>query len=141
MTTRTHLKNALIGLSMGGLLMVLPMAAYATSASSEIAAAAKHAGLSAESTTLQVAHMHLHHTLNCLVGPTGTGFSSHDFNPCSHIGHGAIPDSGNSREALKLRHVADQVRVALKDAQLRSVKRDARQIEAELKDMNESRRR
>ncbi|MGC8519071.1 MAG: hypothetical protein ACP5P4_11180, partial [Steroidobacteraceae bacterium] len=113
MTTGKHLKNALVGLSLGGILMVLPLAAYATSASPEIAAAAKHAGLSAESTTLQVAHMHLHHTLNCLVGPAGAGFNSHYFNPCAHIGHGAIPDSGNSKEALKLKHVAAQTRTAL----------------------------
>ena len=128
-------KSALLGMSLGGMLMVLPIAAYATSASSEIAAAAIHAGLSAESTTLQVAHMHLHHTLNCLVGPSGTGFNSSYFNPCAHIGHGAIPDSGNSREALKLRHIAEQVRTALKDAQLRIVRKDALQIETELKHM------
>jgi hypothetical protein len=132
------LKSALLGMALGGILMVQPITACAASSasvSSEIAAAAKHAGLSAESTTLQVAHMHLHHTLNCLVGPSGTGFNSSYFNPCAHIGHGAIPDSGNSREALKLRHIAEQVRTALKDAQLRIVRKDALQIETELKHM------
>jgi len=93
------IKNAMLGMSFVGMLMIQPITAYAASATSvspEIATAAIHAGLSAESTTLQVAHMHLHHTLNCLVGPTGTGFNSSYFNPCAHLGHGAIPDSGNS---------------------------------------------
>ena len=139
MTIGKPIKNALLGISLGGVLMVQPITAYAasaTSVSSEIGAAAIHAGLSAESTTLQVAHMHLHHTLNCLVGPSGAGFNSSYFDPCAHLGHGAIPDSGNSREALKLRHIAAQVRTALKDAQLRTVRKDAFQIETELKRMN-----
>ena len=133
------IKNALLGMSLVGMLMIQPITAYAasaTSVSSEIAAAAIHAGLSAESTTLQVANMHLHHTLNCLVGPSGTGFNSSYFNPCAHLGHGAIPDSGNSRETLKLRHIAEQVRTALKDGQLRTVQKDASRIESELKHMN-----
>ncbi len=135
-TIRKPLKSALLGVSLGGMLMVLPIAANATTVSSEIAVAAKHAGLSAESTTLWVAHMHLHHTLNCLVGPAGLGFSSKYFNPCAHLGHGAIPDSKNSKSALELKRIAAQVRMALNNSRLQSVKNDALRIEAELKRVN-----
>jgi len=37
---------------------------------------------------------------------------------------------------LKLRHIAEQVRTALKDGQLRTVQKDASRIETELKHMN-----
>jgi len=44
-------------------------------------------------------HMHLHHVVNCLVGPTGTGFDATNANPCAKAGNGAIPDASAAQKA------------------------------------------
>ena len=58
-----------------------------------------HAGLAAKATTIDMVHMHLHHALNCLVGPGGTGFDSTNANPCAKAGDGAIPDASAAQKA------------------------------------------
>ena len=76
-------------------LALLPLAAQAD-AKSEIVTAGTHAGLAAGSADLAGVHSHLHHALNCLVGPNGTGFDAKELNPCAQNGHGAIPDSADA---------------------------------------------
>jgi len=39
-----------------------------------ISTAANHAGLAANAGAIEMVHTHLHHVLNCLVGPGGDGF-------------------------------------------------------------------
>ena len=68
--------------------LLLPVAALAD-AHSEIVNAETHAGLAAKGTDLAAVHMHLHHTLNCLVGPSGAGFDAKEINPCANAGSGA----------------------------------------------------
>jgi hypothetical protein len=46
-------------------------ATRAADAGKEIATAAQHAGYAADSTAIGMAHAHLQHTINCLVGPQG----------------------------------------------------------------------
>lgn len=75
------------------LILFLPTAAFAADAAKEVATAATHAGLAAKSADLGGVHMHLHHTVNCLVGPNGNGYDVHSLNPCAADGAGAIPDS------------------------------------------------
>lgn len=133
MITLKFLKTHWLGIALCGSLVVLPVGAYAGNAPSEVATAAEHAGFSAASSTLRVAHMHLHHTLNCLVGPRGRGFNSKFLNPCAHIGHGAIPDTIDAHTKMELKHIANQVRMALTVQRLAAVKKDAHKIEAELK--------
>lgn len=72
-------------------------AAFAAPAqlSKEIAAAAAHAGYAAGADDIAGVHTHLHHTINCLVGPEGDGFAAKEMNPCAALGNGAIPDSGS----------------------------------------------
>src|SRR6476646_9621049 len=62
-------------------------------ASSETVTAATHAGLAAGASDLAGVHTHLHHALNCLVGPGGNGFDAKEMNPCAQSGKGAIPDT------------------------------------------------
>ena len=50
----------------------LPASALAAEPAQEAATAAMHAGLAAQAATIEQAHMHLHHTVNCLVDPRGT---------------------------------------------------------------------
>jgi hypothetical protein len=37
--------------------------------------------------------------VNCLVGPTGTGFDATNANPCAKAGNGAIPDASGAQKA------------------------------------------
>lgn len=60
--------------------------------STELKTAMAHAGFAAKSETLQAVTMHLHHTLNCLVGPQGERFDAAAENPCRGQGNGYLPD-------------------------------------------------
>ncbi len=76
--------------------------ALAADPAKELATAATHAGLAAGSPDLKTAQMHLHHVVNCLVGPNGAGYDKSNANPCNGQGAGGIPDtSGNKQAALK----------------------------------------
>jgi len=85
--------------------LLVPGAALADG-HSEIVLAEQHAGLAAGSGDIAMVHAHLHHTLNCLVGPGGAGFDANQMNPCANAGHGAIPDNGVLK-SLPLKAAAD----------------------------------
>lgn len=114
-------------------LIAWPPAAMAAGASTEIMTAATHAGFSASATSVQMAQAHLHHTLNCLVGPGGSGFDPAALNPCKNSGNGAIPDTADAAKKSALEEVAFKARAALADNDLTSVQKKAAEIEAELK--------
>jgi hypothetical protein len=81
--------------------LLLPAAALAD-AHSEIVTAEQHADYGAGSADIAGVHMHLHHTVNCLVGPGGNGFDAKELNPCAQAGNGAIPDAApDKRPALE----------------------------------------
>lgn len=77
-------------------------------AAKELATASTHAQLSAASQSVTVAAMHLHHTINCLVGPHGRGFDAAAGNPCKSMGAGALQDSpkGSKWHSKALRALA-----------------------------------
>jgi hypothetical protein len=83
--------------------LTLPMAAYAD-AKSEIATAAQHAGLAAAAPNLAQTHMHLHHAMNCLVGPRDADFDKTNMNPCAQQGNGAFPDESDPDIKVKLQN-------------------------------------
>src|SRR5690348_18093879 len=56
----------------GGL--ALAASAQTHSAKDEISTAHAHAVLAQSATSVAMAHTHLHHVINCLVGPNGSGF-------------------------------------------------------------------
>jgi hypothetical protein len=62
-------------------------------AAKEAATAATHAQLAAASQSVAMTDMHLHHVINCLVGPHGHGFYAKAGNPCKGMGNGAVRDS------------------------------------------------
>lgn len=82
-------------------LLTFPIAAYAD-AKSEIATAAQHAGLAAAAPDLVQTHMHLHHAMNCLVGPQDADFDKTNTNPCAQQGKGAFPDESDAEVKTKL---------------------------------------
>jgi hypothetical protein len=84
-------------------LLTFPIAAYAD-AKSEIATAAQHAGLAAAAASLAQTHMHLHHAMNCLVGPKDADFDKANMNPCAQQGNGAFPDASDPDIKVKLQN-------------------------------------
>lgn len=83
--------------------LTFPMAAYADS-KAEIATAAQHAGLAAAAPNLAQIHTHLHHAMNCLVGPRDADFDKNNMNPCAQQGNGAFPDETNPDIKVKLQN-------------------------------------
>ena len=51
---------------------------------------------------------HMHHVLNCLVGPNGKGFDESFGNPCNGQGQGAIPETTDAATKTKLEVGADR---------------------------------
>ncbi len=108
-----------------------PLAALADE-HSEIANAATHAGLAAQAADLNGVHTHLHHTLNCLVGPNGTGFAANEINPCVNAGNGAIPDAADAAHKTTLEAAANTARAGIASADLTAAKKDATDTQAAL---------
>jgi hypothetical protein len=129
---RAFSKSFAVSAVLAGVLM-LPAAALADNLSVEITTAATHAGFSAAASDLATAHTHLHHTLNCLVGPGGKGFDTNALNPCKGNGNGAIPDSTDPNVTTALKGLANEARAGLASNDLATVKKDAADIEAQLK--------
>jgi hypothetical protein len=96
------------------LVAVLPESALAADPTQEAATAATHAGLAAQATSIEQAHMHLHHTVNCLVGPQGHGFDASEANPCQKLGNGAIPDTTDAATKAKLTAALASAQAGLK---------------------------
>jgi hypothetical protein len=80
------------GIVLAAGLVFAPVVANAD-AVSETVTAQTHADLAAHASDLMGVHMHLHHAVNCLVGPAGAGFDAKELNPCANAGSGAIPDT------------------------------------------------
>ncbi len=114
-------------------LIALPIAANAADASTEITTAATHAGFAAKSDTIKMVHAHMHHALNCLVGPGGNGFDSAALNPCKNSGNGAIPDSTDAAQKASLEKIANELRSGLADDTLASAQKTAATAETSLK--------
>ena len=64
----------------------------AASAKMELGTAPFHAGELAQKGTISATQLHLHHTINCLEGPSGPDYSASAGDPCKGQGSGAIPD-------------------------------------------------
>ena len=91
----------------------------------EISIAQTHAGLAAKQSDLKMVQMHLHHALNCLVGPNGQGFDPSNANPCGKAGNGAIPDSTDAAQKAKLETAAADARTGLAATDFAAAQKDA----------------
>ncbi len=115
------------------LLAGAPLPALAGDAAQEISIAAQHAGYAADATIITTVHVHLHHTINCLVGPNGKGFDAKELNPCQGKGNGAIPDTtGTARQQL-LENAVARAEAGLASNDLATAKADAAATQAILK--------
>jgi hypothetical protein len=131
---RTSNRCASICAAIGiGLVFTLSSTARAADAGKEIATAAQHAGYAAESAAIGMAHAHLQHTINCLVGPQGDGFDSKQLNPCKDFGNGAIADTEDATKVKSLRAALGLAEAGLKSDDLDNAKKLAAQAAAEIK--------
>lgn len=108
-----------------GVLMALATPAALADAHSEIVQAETHAGLAAKASDIAGVRQHLHHALNCLVGPAGTGFDAKEMNPCANAGNGAIPDSTDAAKKKALQTAADQLSTAIAENDADNAKQGA----------------
>lgn len=104
-----------------------------TGASTEINTAHAHALMAQAATSLDMAHTHLHHVINCLVGPKGAGFDATAGDPCKSQGNGAIPDSAsNAALDSKLKAALAQAEAGLQTTELAAAQQDAAKVAATL---------
>jgi hypothetical protein len=114
-------------------LTALSAAALAANPVQEVATAATHAGFATQAASIEQAHMHLHHTVNCLVGPKGQGFDPNEANPCQKLGDGAIPDTTDATTKAKLTTAVANAEAGLKSDDLAAVKKAAAETQSNLK--------
>jgi hypothetical protein len=115
-----------------GIVTILPTTALADGPTA-IAKAAQHAGLAAGSGDLAGVQRHLHHSLNCLVGPDGEGFDESAGNPCAADG-GAIPQTSDAELRAKLMAIAAEVRGGVMGTDVDAAKRLATETQEMLAD-------
>ena len=109
----------------GAPLLFAATAFAAADIGSEINNAAQHAGLAAQAANIDGVHMHMHHALNCLVGPQGTGFDAKQMNPCAQSGNGAIPDEMDAAKKAKLTAATADLTKGLAENDIAAAKADA----------------
>ena len=108
-------------------------AALAADPAQEVATAATHAGFAAQAASIEQVHMHLHHTVNCLVGAKGQGFDSNEANPCQKLGDGAIADTADPTAKANLTKALANAQAGLKSDDLAAAKKAATDAQSILK--------
>jgi len=123
---------------MMGLLVLIGIASMSPPAALADAAQAKstaiqHAGLATNAGDIAGVRRHLHHVLNCLVGPDGAGFDQSAGNPCQGSG-AALPQTGDGAEKTMLEELAAKVRAGLVDDSIDAAKQVAASVQEMLGD-------
>ena len=116
-----------------GIFIASPALAQTPDPAQEAATAGTHAGLASQAAAIEQVHMHLHHTVNCLVGPKGMGFDAKEANPCQKLGNGAIPDTTDSASKAKLTAALARAEAGLKSDDLTAARKAAAEAQAALK--------
>jgi hypothetical protein len=106
---------------------------FAADAAKEIGTAAEHAGYAAAATVINTTYSHLHHTINCLVGPGGADFDAKEANPCAAMGAGAIPDTTDAAKQTALTGALAKAKEGLAATDLATATADATAAQALLK--------
>jgi hypothetical protein len=93
----------------------------------ELSTAQTHAGMASTQTDIAMAHKHLQHAVNCLVGPNGKGFDAAAGNPCGKAGNGAIPDSTDAAQKAKLTSIVATAEAGVGNADLAASQKAAKE--------------
>ena len=99
---KAHQKALSIAAFFGASVLITGAALAAVSLPAEISNARTHANNAANAPTIEAIHTHMHHAINCLVGPKGDGYDASQMNPCANAGNGAIPDQTDAAKKAKL---------------------------------------
>lgn len=115
------------------LAIALPTVAQAADADSavskQVGTASAHAGMALGAADLKMAHTHLHHVINCLVGPSGKEFDAQEANPCKGQGQGAIVDArGDTASESRLHEALTLAEHGVKATTLDGAHADAQQV-------------
>jgi hypothetical protein len=109
----------------GSSLIIAGAAVAAVSLPAEISNARTHANNAANAPTLDAVHTHMHHALNCLVGPKGEGFDAGQMNPCTNAGNGAIVDETDATKKAKLEEAKASLMKGLTQTDLKTAQASA----------------
>jgi len=112
--------------------LLLPAASFAADLTGEIVTAGTHAQLAAQAGDIDMVHMHLHHTVNCLVGPNGADFDPANLNPCKGSGNGAIPDSTDPAKIQALKAAESTAEAGIASSDIAVAKSDATSVYTQL---------
>ena len=126
----TYSKMIVGAFAFAGLTALVPGAALADGPQA-IATAKNHAGLAANAANIGAVQTHLHHVLNCLVGPGGQGFDAAPGNPCMAAG-GAIPQTADAATKTKLEGLATTARGGIAATDIAAAKKAATDIQGAL---------
>ena len=109
----------------GTFLLIAGSAFAAVSLTAEISNARTHANNAANAPTIDAVHTHMHHAINCLVGPKGEGFDAAQMNPCANAGNGAIPDQTDTAKKAKLEDAKTILMKGLTETDVKAAQRSA----------------
>ncbi len=98
----------------------------------ELIHAYEHAAMASEANSVAQIHQHLHHVLNCLVGPAGDGYDAGQMNPCKGEGNGAIPDASGPAQKAMLEQAAAKARAGLEATDFASAVKAATDVETDI---------
>lgn len=124
---------ASVTMASGALLLTAMSPSFAADSAKEIATAADHAGYAANATVLKTTYTHLHHVINCLVGPSDPDFDAKEANPCATMGAGAIPDTSDAASKMALSSAVTKAKAGLAATDLTAAKADASTVQEMLK--------
>ena len=119
------MKHKLLITLAGASLLIAGAAFGAVSLTAEISNARTHANNAANAPTIDAVHMHMHHAINCLVGPKGEGFDAAQMNPCTNAGNGAIPDQTDTAKKAKLEDAKTILMKGLTENDVKAAQRSA----------------
>lgn len=116
---------------LGGSLLLPAMitGALAADPAKEITTAADHAGYAVQATILKTSYTHLHHVINCLVGPKGDDFDAKEADPCGAMGNGAIPDTSDAATKMQLTMAVTKAKAGLAATELAAAQTDAKAVQ------------
>jgi hypothetical protein len=123
----------LSGLAAAAAVALLSQSALAVDLKAEITTAGQHADMAAAAPDIATVHMHLHHTINCVVGQGGAGYDASQLNPCQNQGSGALPDATSAATKQSLQKAVAQAQAGLATNDLAAAQKDATAASAALK--------
>jgi hypothetical protein len=115
-------------------LLSAPSAAAAPGdAAKETQTAAVHAGYAKAANAVGMVQLHLHHALNCLVGPGGKGYDAAPGDPCKGMGNGAVNDVGDAKKKDLLQKAVEAAVSGIAATDVAAAKKNAAEAESLLK--------